>query len=803
MANVPEIRVEFDPNGSPSTAAPEWRDLSEYARLSDGINWSSGRQDETASIQAGVMSVNLNNDGGIFTPGSGEAQTQWGTDLRIRVPIRLRARYGGGSTSYGTGLYGVGTYSPTIAGNLLSAESASFEGGTVGDWTAGGTVAPTLSVSTSHPQDGAKGLLITWGTGGTLPQAGVTVTGLVIGRYYTASAYVYVPTGSPDPLLAIAGSVLGAATATKNALERISVTWQATASSATVQVWPNTAPTAGQTCYVDAVQVDEGTTLGDFTTAAPPVYDLWSGFIDSWDGAWTGGRRSVTQVRASDRVARLSRKSLPRAIDAAAITDGAITLYPLTEDSASVAGGDIVGNVWAERMTQLQTGVGGTLTFGSIDGPSIEGGTAVTLTPASVTNGISLQASQAGSSYQSTDALTIEAWVKTTTAAAQCIMSVQHSSLEVTAAGKLMAAQRASTGNVTVTSAASITGGTWRHVAATFTRSAGNVSIEAFIDGASVGTSTAAGSPLVAQGWQFVGSTVIPGDLVNTMHLTGSVASVAVYESALTSTQIAAHYAAGVDAFSGDSTDERFDRLCQFAQIPAALFDSPEVGLTTLGTQPLAGKSALAALTEVANDERGLVFVDRSGVVTFHARSHRYNSASAFTLLGSDVSPDLAFTVDDQNIVNDATVARYGGATTRQVNQSSVDMFDTYDLSVSTFAASDDYAANLAQYLVNTYGTPAARSSTVEVDLYAKAETAPVASILGASIGTRFTLASLPDSSSAPSTTVDLFVEGIAGSVNEREFRWRANSSPVTASAVWALDSTTYSQLDSSTILAF
>ena len=802
MANVPEIRVEFDPTGSPSTASPEWRDLSTYARLTDGISWSSGRQDETASIQAGVMSVNLNNDGGVFTPGSGECVTAWGVDLRIRVPIRLRARYGGGSSAYGSGLYGVGSYSPTISGNLLSAEDASFEAGTVGTWAAGGTVPPTLSNSTAHPQVGTKGLLITWGTGGTLPLAGVTVTGLVIGRYYTASAYVYVPSGSPDPQLAIAGSTLGASTATKNALERISVTWQAAASSETLQVWPATSPTAGQTCYVDAVQVDEGTTVGDFTTAAPPVYDIWSGFVDSWDGGWTGGRRPITHVRASDRVARLSRKSLRATLDSVVLADSPNGYWPLTEAADAATAGNLAPVATAPTLTQYQQGSGGTVAFGAT-GPSVEGTTAVAFTPSTLTNGLSL-----GGAYMSgvttTTTATLEAWVNTSTAAVQYIAADSGSglSLQVTAASKLLASWSYPypAASASVTSASNVTGG-WKHVAVTLSISGGTATVKGYINGVSVGSSSTAFAASV-----YTTAFLEVGGLANAAGgalLTGSVASVAVYPTELAAATLLAHYNAGASAFSGDTTDARFDRICAYAEIPSTLYSSPEAGLTTMGVQPLAGKSAFSALTECADAERGVAFSSPAGVVTFHSRSHRYNATSSFTLLGSDVEPGLVFTTDDQNLINDATVARYGGGTQRFVNADSADKYDTYDVSLSLYTSDDTFTASLAQYLVNTYGEPSARSSAVEVDLYSKAATAPVTSILAATIGTRFTMDSLPDSSSAPSTSVDLFVEGVSGSVNDREWKWRANTSPVNASAVWSLDSTSYSQLDTTTILAF
>ena len=802
---LPDLRVEFDPYGSPLTEFPSWQDASVYARLPDGITYAYGRQDETTSIQAGSMSVNLNNDGGIFTPGSNEVVAKWGTDLHIRVPIRLRSRYGGSAIPYGSGPYGAGSYSPTVAGNFLDAETASFEGGTVGSWVAGGSVPPTLSVSTSHPQDGAKGLLITWGTGGFLPLAGTTFSGLVIGRYYTASAYVYVPTGSPDVLLAVTagGGTFGSYTATKNALTRISVTWLADSTSADLQLWPNSAPTSGQTCYLDAAQVDEGTTTVDFTTAAPPLYDIWTGTVDSWGDAWTGGRRPVARVRASDRWARLNRKSLRPALDSEVLVDSPIGYWPLADDAASATAGDISGNSDASSLSRYQYGTGGILAFGSVAGPTPDGMTCASFTRASAGNGLALQGTV--TAPVGTTGITAEAWVNTASAVDMGIVRWGKPGAQVylcvTSTGKLMAYAEYGWALLSTTSAANVSTGAWRHVAATVDGSGGTVSLKLYMDGASVGTASIAGtfSPSgAALPVEVAGLTPTSG-----YPFGGNISNVAAYPTALTATRILDHYNAGANGFTGDTSDVRFDRVCSYASIPASLYSSPEAGLTSMGVQPLADKSVAAALQEIADTERGLAFVNSSGVTVFHTRTHRYNTLPAFTLLGSDVDPGLEFTTDDQYLINDATVSRYGGGSKRVVNSASVSRYDVYDVALSLYSDDDTFTASLAQYLVNTYGDPQPRSASVAVDLYSKNTTAPVASILAATIGSRFTINALPDAASAPDTSIDLFIEGISGVVTDRAWSWSANASPADTSAVWQLDSSTYSVLDSSTVLAF
>lgn len=163
--------------------------------------------------------------------------------------------------------------------NLVPDESASFEGGTVGAWTAGGSVAPTLSNSTAEATDGTHSLLITWGTGGTFPQAALNVDGLTIGQTYTAAVDVIVPSGSPGVQVFFGGTG-GQSSRSNDARQRISATFTATATSHSIQLLATSSPTAGELCYVDRVMVNLGSTPADFNKRS--TYDLLTnaGFED-------------------------------------------------------------------------------------------------------------------------------------------------------------------------------------------------------------------------------------------------------------------------------------------------------------------------------------------------------------------------------------------------------------------------------------------------------------------------------------------------------------------------------------------
>jgi hypothetical protein len=141
--------------------------------------------------------------------------------------------------------------------NLVTGDSATFEGGTVGGWTGAAVTgtAPTLTNSTLHPQSaGTKCLQVAWANA-TGPTANLTVTGLVVGNSYVASVWVFVPAGSPDVRLGISGMTPGSATSVKNIYTRIQVGFTATATSHQLQLSTTVATSPGLLAFLDNTDV--------------------------------------------------------------------------------------------------------------------------------------------------------------------------------------------------------------------------------------------------------------------------------------------------------------------------------------------------------------------------------------------------------------------------------------------------------------------------------------------------------------------------------------------------------------------
>lgn len=204
--------------------APAWQDLSLRIKGDDGVRIDRGSRERRANVAPGRAQLTLDDSDGALP-----------TSL-YRRRFRL-------------------AYRAPQPGNLLDADSASFESGT-GSWTPAGSPSPTIASSNVRAWTGSRSMLITWGAAGFLPLVGISVP-TVIGRRYRVMARVWVPSGSPAIVPVIGGVGLGTGSSTTGAWEVIAMTWTATSSTSSVQLWPGAAPTAGQQAWVDGVVVDE------------------------------------------------------------------------------------------------------------------------------------------------------------------------------------------------------------------------------------------------------------------------------------------------------------------------------------------------------------------------------------------------------------------------------------------------------------------------------------------------------------------------------------------------------------------
>lgn len=792
---VGDTRVECAFSTQPDDPNPAWVDITEFAGVGDGVKITRGRQDEFTTVSQGQCTCTLDNTDGRFT--QGYAGSPFYPNVKIRKMLRVTNR------------------DVTVPGNLLSVEDATFEGGTLGDWFAPSLgVAPALANSSTHAHSGSKAMRITWGAG--IGDAQLNFTGLVIGRQYVFSAYVFVPSGgSPNlQLLAVGAGNAGAVSSGTNAFVRIFVAFVAVSTTQSFQVQPSGSPSAGQQAWVDDVQLDEGPLPASFTTTAPPIHYLHTGYLDEVPTEWPGGGQySEAKLVSIDRFKRLGLRELRSAIEEEVLLDSPFAYYTLSEPATASAVGDISGN-GRNSLPQAGIGVGGEIDLAQGTGPGFDGLSAPVFAPVNSTNGKYFVGPLGAESSNPGNAATLGLFFNSTTNADQAMAALNWVEggadwdmlyLAILPSGKMIGGVGGhdSTGAAigfgnSAISPGVVTDGQTHHAAVKIVGDGvTNTFITLYLDGAIVATAT----------WTGFGSVLpwaameIGGANLN-RHLSvfaGTLSHVAAFDAGLSDARVAAHAAAGLTGFTGERSDQRVARVASYVGVPAAQ-QVLEVGLSTTGPAKISGQSALAAMQAVESTENGLLFVDGQGRLMFHARSHRYNTVSASTLAGDDVDPGIRFVPNDQYLINDVTASRDGGITYRAMNQASIDDYFVAHKDLALTADSDNEVIDAANYLVNTYATPVPRPPNLTVDILTKSSQA--AAMLGLEFGTRITLATLP--AQAPAASSDWFMEGVQITITDGKFEFVWNTSPATAnSSVWQLGSATFGQLDSTTRLAY
>ncbi|MEU8683135.1 carbohydrate binding domain-containing protein [Streptomyces sp. NPDC048611] len=118
--------------------------------------------------------------------------------------------------------------------------------------TAAGTT--TAAASTTRAHLGDQCLLITWNNVSN-PKVIKTMTGLISGRTYSFSAWVWVPAGDAAVRLGGTGLTSGSPSTVNDAWQEISVTFTASGPTQVLNINVNGTPTNGDLAYVDQVMV--------------------------------------------------------------------------------------------------------------------------------------------------------------------------------------------------------------------------------------------------------------------------------------------------------------------------------------------------------------------------------------------------------------------------------------------------------------------------------------------------------------------------------------------------------------------
>lgn len=532
-------------------------------------------------------------------------------------------------------------------------------------------------------------------------------------------------------------------------------------------------------------------------TANAVTTNRFTGTITAMRTGWGRGSTAMSTmtVTAVDSLAALSRRRLSSTLTQTLNALAPNAYYPLDEPEGATSCGDRTGNGWP-ALTLAQRGAGGTFSLGGGTGPATESGTSATFERASATAGPYLTATYTNPLPIST----ISFVVSSTTLAAQSWLRFRRPDMEkldgtpvlevgCNASGFLVVKSAFMTG-FTATGAVNICDGK-PHTITLVSGLDGSWPllwvVTSYVDGvAGPGGSVIVLLPPAPSIYQLdVGGSTSTGSNM----ASASLSRVALWSSNLVLGDLNTIATASQTGFTTDSTNGRIQRIATWAGVTNLALQTGSV--TSVAHQDTTGLSPIAAMQAVAATERGLVFINGSGQLVFHARSHR--NAPIWTALvdANALNEDVTFTTDTQALINKATVNRPAGAAQTFLDSASIAAYDEYATDAELLFTNDTDAYDAAAWLVNTHGTPAPRISTVTLDLLT--QTAAITQQLQAlELGSLIGITGLP--SQAPSGYVALFVEGWSESISVDAWEMVLNTSPLDSGLV--LDNGAYGQLD-------
>jgi hypothetical protein len=177
------------------------------------------------------------------------------------------------------------------------------------------------------------------------------------------------------------------------------------------------------------------------------------------------------------------------------------------------------------------------------------------------------------------------------------------------------------------------------------------------------------------------------------------------------------------DSGAGQLSGTRVNKLLDAISWPQSMRDV-DAGLTTLQADPGTTRTALQALTTVAESEYGAIYVDATGSFVFQDRDVTVASIAATPTLFADDGTgidyfDAAWILNDVLIFNKATITRLGGTAQVATNQASIDKYFLHSYFLDgLLMESDAVALDYAKAYVASRAETSIRCDAIVLDLY-------------------------------------------------------------------------------------
>lgn len=723
-----------------------WYDLTQRDTEYD---FAAGKQFELNTVQAGTGTFKLRDADEYLNPANaGSPYNTGGNTLKPYRWIRSWAAWPlAGNVLNATndqwpGLYGAGTL----------ADTASFEGGTVGTWAPAAGCTAINDGTRAH--DGSLSMLVTWSTTaggvGVADVAAVTVP-VKTGTAYAASCWVWIGSG-PAVTLTCQG-VSATSTATTGAWQRVVLTWTALdATDTTLHVSAAGSTTAGQQVWIDSVQVEAASSVSAWTSIGPTIHPVHTAFIEAYPLRWEeAGYEGWTDATSVDALAPLSRIALRDVVTQDALQDVPVLLWPLWDASgASVAVN--IGDHAGASMVLVPVGAPAQVTtqLGASGSPGLDGFSSASFAPATTSDTYVLATDWNGQSgFQvggTVSGWTVELWFLASGVAGVARIArpwcsgLEELAIELTATGSVQYrhVNASAATDATITTLGGYADGAWHHVAVTSSVTAGTVTDTLTVDGLAVGSAARSGALtpalyglMLGADWRGAGSL-----------FSGQVARAAIYAGALPQARIVSHWLAGWTGFAGDTTGTRIGRILAWAGWSGP--SSMPAGLSRHG--PLIGldkTAAVDACQTAAATEQGSFLVSPLGVLTLIPRSAYYAQTTPVVTLGEDWAAgewpymDAQASTDPTYVYNTIQITGSGGTQQTVTDDPSAQDYGSRSYTATTSHANDPDAASLASYLLLEYVD--ARMRVAEVTLQPSTYPALFPIVLGTGFGARVT----------------------------------------------------------------
>jgi hypothetical protein len=324
--------------------------------------------------------------------------------------------------------------------------------------------------------------------------------------------------------------------------------------------------------------------------------------------------------------------------------------------------------------------------------------------------------------------MAIEAWFRTTSGAAQTIMSgIVNTGAEIRLAldtlGKIKGVTTtgiSGTVDYQITTPEPYNDGSWHHAVLAETVSGGTVTGELFVDGVSKGTATRSATTVFGV-YTLVLQTQVYPSFQNPFF--GNLARVAVYGNTLTAARIVSHWLSSF-GFAGERTGDRVARILGWTPwVAGSTSISP--GVSFMGSATNLNGSVTNALDLCITTE-GTAFVPTGdGTLTFLDRNSYYSQISPTVTLGENTAGgeipytgNIGWDIDPSFMYNEITITRTDQDSIVQTtsNPGSQRRYFTRPLSITVNSSSDLDALYHAQHLATVYGNPHFRVSSLTLD---------------------------------------------------------------------------------------